>query len=331
MRLRGSRIVPPAKRHAVAFHSDHGRTCSGVHDGSAQAQDADRAGRDLRHRRARDPGRRGAGADHACAGAAFRSRSMLQPAAVAPVAAPQAAPRVRLRARRAAGARRPVVKSPMVGTFYRSASPGAKPFVEVGDTVQVGDTLCIIEAMKLMNEIEADAAGDDQGDPRRERSAGRIRPAAVRDRLRHCRRLRAPAERSARDHVPAPNRRLQIAQCRRQAGQAVRQDPDRQSRRDRAAHPARVPRARHQDGRRAFRGRSRREVRARSPTNRSASARRLRRRATSTSRRSSRGRSHRRAGDPSGLRLPVRERRLRREGRAVGLRVHRAARRKPSG
>ncbi len=52
-----------------------------------------------------------------------------------------------------------VVKSPMVGTFYRSASPGAKAFVNVGDTVQSGDTLCIVEAMKLMNEIEADAAG----------------------------------------------------------------------------------------------------------------------------------------------------------------------------
>ena len=51
------------------------------------------------------------------------------------------------------------VKSPMVGTFYRSASPGAKPFIEVGDAVQVGDTLCIIEAMKLMNEIESDKAG----------------------------------------------------------------------------------------------------------------------------------------------------------------------------
>jgi len=52
-----------------------------------------------------------------------------------------------------------VVKSPMVGTFYRSASPGAKPFVEIGDPVQVGDPLCIIEAMKLMNEIEADMDG----------------------------------------------------------------------------------------------------------------------------------------------------------------------------
>jgi acetyl-CoA carboxylase biotin carboxyl carrier protein len=51
------------------------------------------------------------------------------------------------------------VKSPMVGTFYRCASPGAKPFVEIGDTVEQGDTLCIVEAMKLMNEIEADVGG----------------------------------------------------------------------------------------------------------------------------------------------------------------------------
>jgi acetyl-CoA carboxylase biotin carboxyl carrier protein len=52
-----------------------------------------------------------------------------------------------------------VVKSPMVGTFYRAAAPGSGPFVEIGDTVAVGDPLCIIEAMKLMNEIEADEAG----------------------------------------------------------------------------------------------------------------------------------------------------------------------------
>ncbi len=51
------------------------------------------------------------------------------------------------------------VKSPMVGTFYRSAAPGAKPFVDIGSTVAVGDTICIIEAMKLMNEIESDKAG----------------------------------------------------------------------------------------------------------------------------------------------------------------------------
>lgn len=52
-----------------------------------------------------------------------------------------------------------IVKSPMVGSFYRSPSPGAKPFVEVGQNVNVGDTLCIIEAMKLLNEIEADQSG----------------------------------------------------------------------------------------------------------------------------------------------------------------------------
>ncbi len=52
-----------------------------------------------------------------------------------------------------------VVKSPMVGTFYRSSSPEAKPFIEVGGTVKEGETICVIEAMKLMNEIEADASG----------------------------------------------------------------------------------------------------------------------------------------------------------------------------
>ncbi|SFB77788.1 acetyl-CoA carboxylase biotin carboxyl carrier protein [Pseudoalteromonas denitrificans] len=52
-----------------------------------------------------------------------------------------------------------VVKSPMVGTFYRSASPEAASYVEVGSTVKVGDTLCILEAMKMMNQIEADKAG----------------------------------------------------------------------------------------------------------------------------------------------------------------------------
>jgi acetyl-CoA carboxylase biotin carboxyl carrier protein len=51
------------------------------------------------------------------------------------------------------------VKSPMVGTFYRSSSPGAAPFVQVGDTVKEGQTLCIIEAMKILNEIESDKAG----------------------------------------------------------------------------------------------------------------------------------------------------------------------------
>jgi acetyl-CoA carboxylase biotin carboxyl carrier protein len=52
-----------------------------------------------------------------------------------------------------------VVKSPMVGTFYRSASPGSDPFVEIGSSIKSGETLCIVEAMKLLNEIESDCSG----------------------------------------------------------------------------------------------------------------------------------------------------------------------------
>jgi acetyl-CoA carboxylase biotin carboxyl carrier protein len=52
-----------------------------------------------------------------------------------------------------------VVKSPMVGTFYRSSSPGAKPFIEIGSPIKEGETICIIEAMKILNEIEADKSG----------------------------------------------------------------------------------------------------------------------------------------------------------------------------
>jgi len=75
----------------------------------------------------------------------------------APVAAPAAAPAAAEPA--APEVEGHVVKSPMVGTFYRSPSPGAKSFVDVGQNVGKGDTLCIIEAMKLLNEIEADKAG----------------------------------------------------------------------------------------------------------------------------------------------------------------------------
>ena len=53
-----------------------------------------------------------------------------------------------------------IVKSPIVGTFYEAPSPGAPPFVKVGDTVEVGQVLCIVEAMKLLNEIESDVAGE---------------------------------------------------------------------------------------------------------------------------------------------------------------------------
>ena len=71
--------------------------------------------------------------------------------AVAAAAAPAAAPAEALDGK--------VVKSPMVGTFYRASSPDANPFVDVGSSVSTGDTLCIIEAMKLLNEIESEFAG----------------------------------------------------------------------------------------------------------------------------------------------------------------------------
>ena len=81
-----------------------------------------------------------------------------------PPALPAAAPAAAAAAAAPAVAAKPVskghpVKSPMVGTFYRAPSPGAKPFVEVGQTVKQGQTLCIIEAMKMLNQIEADASG----------------------------------------------------------------------------------------------------------------------------------------------------------------------------
>ena len=79
-------------------------------------------------------------------------------ASAAPAAPPAAVP-APAAAEGDAGQEGHVVKAPMVGTFYRSPSPDAKPFVEVGQAIKEGDTICIIEAMKLMNEIEADASG----------------------------------------------------------------------------------------------------------------------------------------------------------------------------
>ncbi|MEI8265876.1 MAG: acetyl-CoA carboxylase biotin carboxyl carrier protein [Betaproteobacteria bacterium] len=85
------------------------------------------------------------------AGVAAAPAVLAPAAAAAPAAAPAAVaaelPEVK------------VIKSPMVGTFYRSASPGAKAFVDVGSTVKAGEPVCIIEAMKIMNEIEADLGG----------------------------------------------------------------------------------------------------------------------------------------------------------------------------
>lgn len=86
---------------------------------------------------------------------------MQQPMAAAPAAAPVAAPVAVVAAVEVVPAAPAghVVKSPMVGTFYRSSAPGSPAFVEIGSAVREGQTICIIEAMKLLNEIEADASG----------------------------------------------------------------------------------------------------------------------------------------------------------------------------
>jgi len=80
-------------------------------------------------------------------------------APVATIAAPVTAPAAAPAAPAARHANEHVVAAPMVGTFYASATPGAKPFVEIGTEVKEGQVLCIIEAMKMMNQIESDKSG----------------------------------------------------------------------------------------------------------------------------------------------------------------------------
>ena len=130
----------------------------------------------------------------------------------------------------AGGRRRHLRRSPMVGTAFLSAEPGAKPFAGVGDTVKAGDTLMIIEAMKVMNPITAPDRGQDQASHDQRRPAGRVRPASARHRL-----------------------------GRRQHGH--QEIADRQPGRDCAADSPRVPRNGHQDGRGPFDRRHRRDAR----------------------------------------------------------------------
>jgi acetyl-CoA carboxylase biotin carboxyl carrier protein len=97
-------------------------------------------------------------------GAAQNQMVMMQPAAAQTVVAAPAAPAAATPAAAPAApaAEAPsghIVKSPMVGTFYRSSAPGSPPFVEIGSPIKEGDTLCIIEAMKLLNEIDSDVSG----------------------------------------------------------------------------------------------------------------------------------------------------------------------------
>ena len=84
---------------------------------------------------------------------------MMQPQQMHPQMMPAAAPVAASAPAAAAVPEGNIVKSPMVGTFYRSANPSSPPFVEIGKSISAGDTLCIIEAMKLLNEIESDFTG----------------------------------------------------------------------------------------------------------------------------------------------------------------------------
>lgn len=93
------------------------------------------------------------------AGQVTAAPQMIMPQAVAQVAAPVAAAPAAAAPAADAAPSGHLMRSPMVGSFYRSSSPEAKPFVEVGQQVNVGDTLCIVEAMKMMNQIESDKAG----------------------------------------------------------------------------------------------------------------------------------------------------------------------------
>jgi acetyl-CoA carboxylase biotin carboxyl carrier protein len=98
-----------------------------------------------------------------------RKADLTPPMSVPVAAVPLAAPAPQIAAAKSAapapadepeGMELAVIKSPIVGTFYRSSEPGARPFVEIGDVVRKGQVLCIIEAMKLMNEIESDTDGE---------------------------------------------------------------------------------------------------------------------------------------------------------------------------
>jgi len=93
----------------------------------------------------------------ACAPAAAPAAAVVAAAASAPIVA--VSPVASVVPEAAAEPEGRTIKSPMVGTFYRSASPGAKAFVEVGDPIKEGEPVCIIEAMKIMNEIESDTSG----------------------------------------------------------------------------------------------------------------------------------------------------------------------------
>ena len=265
------------------------RTEGPPHRRRRQGRDAHRSRAGARARRTADRQRADRNRGRRTATAGSRSR---REAASAGCCGRSRALRRRCRRRRCT-ARRPTppppaeevagdtVKSPMVGTAFLSPEPGAKPFIDVGKPVKAGDTLLIVEAMKVMNPITAPEGGVDQEDHRRRRPAGRVRPAAG-------------------DH------RLAMAD---------QQAADRQPRRDRASNPPRLPRDGHQDRRGPFDRRRRCDARAagrRNGLHRPAGGDRI----LSQYPEHHFGRRDRpRRRHPPRLRLPLRERAVRRDRR----------------
>ena len=131
------------------------------------------------------------------------------------------------------------VESPMVGMFYRAPQPGREPFVEVGDAVAIGQTLCILEAMKLMNEVKVGARG------------GRSRRSTS----------RTPSRSSSASSCSSSSRSTAARSTPSSRPGRVRAHPHRQPRRDRRPRRSRLPRARDRDGRRLLDRRPRRASR----------------------------------------------------------------------
>ncbi len=257
-------------RRLLAFTSRNAQR-TGRSDGPSQTQDVDRPRLGIEHFRTRNHRSRRQGPHRQGVGGRSRRRRCT-PRRRSSFAAPGA--RSSLLGRRSSlwHRRRPATPSSRrwwaPSTARRTRAPS--PFVEVGSAVKEGDPICIIEAMKIMNEIEADTAGTITRDPVRERPGGRVRPTAVHHRMRRA----LPARWSSR---------LRASRC-----DDVQEDPDRQPRRDRPAHPARLPRAGQSSRWSSIPRPTATPSTSSSPTRRSASARRRRRRATSTCRRSSR-------------------------------------------
>ena len=189
------------------------------------------------------------------------------------------------------------VKSPMVGTVYLQAEEGAPKFVKVGDTVNAGATLLLIEAMKTFNPVTAPRGGKVVADPDREPAAGRIR-------------------RTSRHHRVARD---------------VRENPHCEPWRDRPPRAPRVQGDGHPHGGHPFRSRPQRHARPPRGRERVRGPRVGREILPEHPRHHHRRQDHRRAGDPPRLRLPVGERQVRRDRREERHHLHRPAARNTSG